>query len=126
MTPGHVTWGSQDRLLSAPRWYCGQLLCGKATLVSLQRLPHSYTLSEDYGYPNACCLEDEAGRLGLEAKQVSDALLPQGPLDTLVLQREARLTSRESNTHFEPASVDFQRDWRILLVGVAQAAGTMP
>src|SRR5712692_7148858 len=119
--PGHVTWGWKDRLLPARRWYYGKLLRGKATMVSLETLPYFYALSENYGDPNDYLLEYEAGRLGVEAKQVYEALLAQGPLDTLALRREARLTSRDSNTRFERALVELQRGLRIQPVGVAEA-----
>ncbi len=119
--PGHVTWGWKDRLLPTRRWYYGKLLRGKATIVSNETLPYFYALSENYGDPNDYLLEYEAGRLGVEAKQIYEVLLAQGPLDTLALRREARLTSRDSNTRFERALVELQRGLRILPVGVAEA-----
>lgn len=119
--PGHVTWGWKDRLLPTRRWYYGKLLRGKATMVSNETLPYFYALSENYGDPNDYLLEYEAGRLGVEAKQIYEVLLAQGPLDTLALRREARLTSRDSNTRFERALVELQRGLRILPVGVAEA-----
>jgi hypothetical protein len=119
--PGHVTWGWKDRLLPTRRWYYGKLLRGKATMVSLDTLPYFYALSENYGDPNDYLLEYEAGRLGVESKQVFETLLAQGPLDTLALRREARLTSRDSDTRFDRALVELQRGLRILPVGVAEA-----
>ena len=119
--PGHVTWGWKDRLLPERRWYYGKLLRGKATMVSLATLPYFYALSENYGDPNDYLLEYEAGRLSAEARQVYEALLTHGALDTLALRREARLTSRDSNTRFERALVELQRSLRILPIGVAEA-----
>jgi uncharacterized protein YcaQ len=119
--PGHVTWGWKDRLLPARRWYYGKLLRGKATMVSVGTLPYFYALSENYGDPNDYLLDYEAGRLGAEAKQIYEALLAQGPLDTLALQREARLTSRDSHTRFERALVELQCGLRVMPVGVAEA-----
>ncbi len=119
--PGHVTWGWKDRLLPTRRWYYGKLLRGKATMVAVDALPYFYALSENYGDPNDYLLEYEAGRLAVESKQVYETLLAQGPLDTLALRREARLTSRDSNTRFERALVELQRGLRILPVGVAEA-----
>lgn len=118
--PGHVTWGWKDRLLPTRRWYYGKLLRGKATMVSVETFPYFYALSENYGDPNDYLLEYEAGRLGAEAKQIYEVLLAQGPLDTLALRREARLTSRDSNTRFERAVVELQRGLRVLPVGVAE------
>jgi uncharacterized protein YcaQ len=88
-------------------------------MVSLDTLPYFYALSENYGDPSDYLLEYEAGRLGVESKQVFETLLAQGPLDTLALRREARLTSRDSDTRFERALVELQRGLRILPVGVA-------
>ena len=119
--PGHITWGWKDRLLASRRWYYGKLLRGKATMVSMSQLPYFYALSENYGDPQDYLQEYEAGRLGVEAKQVYEALLGQGPLDTLALRREARLTSRDSSTRFDRALVELQRGLRILPVGVAEA-----
>ena len=119
--PGYVTWGWKDRLLPTRRWYYGKLLRGKATMVALDTLPYFYALSENYGDPSDYLLEYEAGRLGVESKQVYETLLTHGPLDTLALRREAHLTSRDSNSRFERALVELQRGLRILPVGIAEA-----
>lgn len=119
--PGHVTWRWKDGLLPERRWYYGKLLRGKGTMVALETLPYFYALSENYGDSNDYLLEYEAGRLGVESKQVYETLLAHGALDTLALRREARLTSRDSNTRFERALVELQRGLRILPVGVAEA-----
>ena len=119
--PGHVTWGWKDGLLPKRRWYYGKLLRGKATMVSLETLPYFYALSENYGDPNDYLMEYEAGRLGVESKQVYETLLAHGALDTLALRRESRLNSRDSNARFERALVELQRGLRILPVGVAEA-----
>jgi hypothetical protein len=115
-----VTWGWKDRMLPQRRWYYGKLLRGKGTMVSLETLPYFYALSENYGDPNDYLMEYEAGRLGVESKLVFETLLAQGPLDTLALRREARLTSRDSDTRFERALVELQRGLRIMPVGVAE------
>jgi len=119
--PGHVTWGWKDSLLGARRWFYGKLLRGKATMVALDTLPHFYALSENYGDPDDYLLEYEAGKLTVEAKQVFEALLSKGALDSLALRREARLLGKESNTRFERALVDLQRGLRILPIGIAKA-----
>lgn len=119
--PGHVTWGWKDSLLGARRWYYGKLLRGKATMVSLDTLPYFYALSENYGDQDDYLMEYEAGRLTVEAKQVYEALLAKGALDSLALRREARLLGKESNTRFDRALVDLQRSLRILPIGVAKA-----
>ncbi len=118
--PGHVTWRWKDRLLSERRWYYGKLVRGKATMVALHALKYFYALSENTGDPGDYMLEYEAGRLSTEARQVYEALLTKGGLDTLALRREARLIGNESNTRFERALVELQRGLRILPVGVAE------
>jgi hypothetical protein len=119
--PGHVTWGWKDSLLGARRWYYGKLLRGKGTMVALGTLPYFYALSENYGDPDDYLMEYEAGRLTAEARQVYEALLAKGALDSLALRREARLAGKESSARFERALVDLQRGLRILPTGVAQA-----
>ena len=118
--PGHVTWRWKDRLLPARRWYYGKLVRGKATMVALPALKYFYALSENTGDPGDYMLEYEAGRMSTEARQVYEALLVQGALDTLALRREARMTGNESNARFERALVELQRGLRILPVGVAE------
>jgi uncharacterized protein YcaQ len=56
-----------------------------------------------------------------EAKQIYEALLEKGPLDTVALRREARLTSRESDARFGRALTALQVDFKVLPVGVAEA-----
>lgn len=63
----------------------------------------------------------EQGLLTQEAKQVYEALLKEGPLDSVALRKAARLTSKESETRFNRALEDLQADFKILPVGVAQA-----
>jgi len=120
--PGHVTWGWKDSLLGARQWHYAKLLRGKATLISLAALPYFYALSENYGdYASDYMELFAAGRLTTEARAVYEALLEKGPLHTLALRKEARLTSKESNARFEKALVDLQAGLKILPIGVAQA-----
>lgn len=120
--PGHITWGWKDGLLGARRWHYAKLLRGKATLVSLITLPYFYALSENYGDYTADYMElFIAGRMTAEARAVYEALLEKGPLHTIALRKEARMTSKESNTRFEKALVELQAGLKILPMGVAQA-----
>jgi hypothetical protein len=120
--PGHITWGWKDSLLGAKKWYYAKLLRGKATMVSLKTLPDFYALSENYGdYGHDYLSLFTEGRLTQEARQVFEALLAKGPLDTVALRKEARLTSKDSNTRFERALTDLQSGLKILPIGVAQA-----
>ena len=119
--PGHVTWGWKDSQLGTRRWYYGKLLRGKSTMVSLATLPYFYALSENYGDPDDYLMEDDAGRLTQEARQIYEALAGGGPMDSLKLRREARLAGKESSGRFERALADLQRGLRVLPVGVAEA-----
>lgn len=119
--PGHITWGWKDSLLGARRWHYAKLLRGKATMVSLDTLPHFYALSENYGDYTADYMElFVAGRMTAEARAVYEALLDKGPLHTIALRKEARLTSKESSTRFEKALVELQAGLKIMPIGVAQ------
>ena len=119
--PGHVTWGWKDQWLGAKKWFYAKVLRGKATLIALRALPYFYALSENFGDAEDYRLQYEAGQLTVEAKQVYEALLVKGKLDTIGLRREAHLAGAEHNTRFERALVELQRDFKILPVAVAQA-----
>jgi hypothetical protein len=120
--PGHVTWGWKDKLLGAKKWFYAKVLRGRATMISLKTLPYFYALSENYGdLEHDYLLQYEEGRLTQEAKAIFQALLEKGPLDTVALRREARMTSKASNARFERALVELQRGLRLLPVGVAEA-----
>jgi hypothetical protein len=120
--PGHVTWGWKDELLGARVWYYAKVLRKKSTLISLEVAPFFYALSENYGSPEEDHLiQYEQGRMTQEAKQVYEALLEDGALDTVALRRAARLASPESDGRFNRALTDLQADFKILPIGVAQA-----
>jgi hypothetical protein len=118
---GHVTWGWKDSLLGARRWYYAKLLRGKATMVSLAVMPYFYALSDNFGGADDYLLEYEAGRLSQESKLIFEMLKERGPLDTVALRRETRLTSREANSRFERALTELQAGLKILPIGVAKA-----
>lgn len=120
--PGHVTWGWKDSLLGKRRWYYAKVLRKKSTLIALEIAPFFYALSENYGAPEEdYLLQYEAGRMTQAARQVYEALLKEGPLDTLALRRAARLVSAQSEARFNRALADLQADFKILPVGVAEA-----
>jgi hypothetical protein len=120
--PGHVTWGWKDSALGKRQWYYAKILRRKATMISLDIAPYFYALSENYGSPEEDhIIAYQAGRLTLEAKQVYDAILEKGPLHTIELRREARLTSKGSDSIFNRALEVLQVDFKILPVGVAEA-----
>ena len=120
--PGHITWGWKDSLLGQRRWYYARVLRRRNTMISLEAVPYFYALSENYGDPEEDYLfQYEQGRLSLGAKAVYEALLREGPLDTLALRRAARLASPESNSRFNRALEDLQVDFKILPVGISDA-----
>jgi hypothetical protein len=122
--PGHVTWGWKDSLLGARRWYYAKVLRKRATIISLETTPYFYALSNNFGSPDEDYLiEYLQGQMTQEAKAVYEALLQDGPLDTIALRRAAHLTSRENESRFNRALVYLQEDFKILPVGISQAGG---
>ena len=119
--PGHITWGWKDQMLGKRKWYYAKMLRKKATLISLEVAPYFYALTENYGDPEQDYLiQYEAGRLKQENKLVYEALLRNGPMDTVALRRKVGLTSKESKYRFERALVELQADMKILPTGVAE------
>jgi hypothetical protein len=117
--PGHVTWGWKDAALPKKIWYYGKILRRKATIISLETAPYFYALTENYGSPEEdYLLAYEEGRLTQAARQVYEALLEKGILDTLSLRKEARLLNAKESA-FNRALEDLQKDFKILPVGVA-------
>jgi hypothetical protein len=118
--PGHVTWAWKDSLLGKRRCYYGRVLRKRNTFISLEALPYFYALSPNYGDPNEDYLIDyDEGRLTLGAKMVYEALLREGPLDSIALRKAARLTGNDSE--FNRALETMQTSFRVLPVGVSQA-----
>ena len=119
--PGHVTWGWKDRALGKKSWYYGKILRKKATMISLDVAPYFYALSENYGSPEEDYLVAyEEGRLPQSAKQVYEALLNEGALNTIDLRRVAKLANAKES-EFNKALEVLQSDFKILPVGVAEA-----
>jgi hypothetical protein len=120
--PGHITWRWKDEMLGARRWYYAKVLRGKATMIALDIVPYFYALSENFGDPAADYLQLYAdGLLSREAKTIYEALLAEGPLDTVNLRRKIHMTGKNSNSPFERGLVALQRDFKILPVGIAEA-----
>ena len=118
--PGHVSWGWKDGLLGKRLCYYGRVLRKRNTFISLQMLPVFYALSPNYGDPNEDYLiEYEQGQLTLGAKLVYEALLKEGPQDSIALRKAARLTGNDSE--FNRALETLQITFRVLPIGVSQA-----
>ena len=119
--PGHITWGWKDGSLEKKIWYYAKILRRKATFISLSIAPFFYALSENYGSPEEDhIIAYEEGHLTLAAKQVYDALLEKGSLNTIDLRKEARLINAKESI-FNRALEDLQMDFKILPVGVTDA-----
>lgn len=120
--PGHVTWGWKDNALGKRIWYYGKILRKKATIIDLDVAPLFYALSENYGSPEEDVLiQYHEGHLTLEAKSIFQAILDNGPLDTISIRRKTNMTSKESNSRFDRALSLLQSDFKILPVGVSDA-----
>jgi hypothetical protein len=120
--PGHITWGWKDSLLGKQEWYYAKVLRKRATMISMELAPYFYALTENYGSPDEDYLTlYEMGRLTLEARQVYEALLREGPLDSIALRKAARLFSRESEGRFNKAITDLQADFKVVPVAVTNA-----
>ena len=91
--PGHVTWRWKDDALPRRIWYYAKVLRRKATLISLQAAPFFYALSQNFGsISEDHLLAYEEGRLTLAARNIYDALLSAGPLDSIALRKAARMS----------------------------------
>jgi len=119
---GHVTWGWKDSLLGKRRWYYAKLLRKRATLIGLETAPYFYALTENYGsLDEDYLIQYGAGRMTQEAKRIYEALLKEGPLDTVALRRAAWLSGEGGKSSFDRALLELQADMKILPVGVAEA-----
>jgi len=120
--PAHISWRWKDHLLGKKKWYYARVLRKRNTIISLRTLPYFYALSPNFGDPeNDYLIQYEQGLLPMEAKSVFEALLREGPLDTLALKRAANLTSPNNESRFNRALDILQADFRILPVGIAEA-----
>ncbi len=119
--PGMVTWGWKDDALGKKIWYYGKILRRKATFISMEAAPYFYALSENYGSPEEdYLLEYKEGRLTQDARQIYEALLDKGTMDTITLRKEARLLNAKESA-FNRALEDLQKDFKILPMGISEA-----
>jgi hypothetical protein len=99
-----VTWGWKDSLLGQGKWYYGRVLAHKNCMISLETLPAFCALSPNLGEPETDYLEDyDRGILTLEAKHVFEALLKEGPLDSITLRRVSHLSGAGTDSRFNRA-----------------------
>ena len=64
--------------------------------------------------------EYEDGKMTAEAKAVYEAILENGPLDTVRLRREARMSAESAKSRFDRALVELQVGLKVLPIGVAR------
>ena len=120
--PGHITWDWKDRMLGKKRWYYARILRRRNTFISMAALPYFYALSPNYGEPETDYLDQyEAGLMTAEARAVFEALLHEGPLDTLALRRAARMRGGPNDTRFNRALDDLQLEFKAVPVGNSDA-----
>jgi uncharacterized protein YcaQ len=119
--PGHKTWGWKDDGLGKRFWYYAKVLRHKGTFISLETIPFFYALSPNYGEPEQdYLLQYQEGTLTSECKQVFEALLKEGPLDTISLRKAARISSAGSEARYAKALDHLQGELKILPVGTAE------
>jgi len=117
---GHITWDWKDKLLSKKLWYYGRVLRRRNTIISLASLPYFYALSPNYGDPENDYTEQYAmGTITREAKMIYEALLKEGPLDSLALRRAAQMSNASSSGRFNKALDDLQVEMKVLPVGIS-------
>jgi hypothetical protein len=119
--PGHITWGWKEYAVDKMIWYYAKVLRKKATMIALDIAPYFYALSENYGSPEEdYLLTYEEGRMTQASKQVYEALLNEGSMNTLDLRKAAKL-SNAKDSEFNKALEYLQADFKILPVGVSEA-----
>jgi len=113
-------WSWKDDALGQRQWYYGKLLRRRATLISLEELPVFYAASENLGDLGDYLEEYNAGLMTAEAKWICEALLEEGPLDTIRLREKAGLSSGGAKTRFDRGLVELQAGLKVLPIGVAR------
>ncbi|MBU0703378.1 MAG: hypothetical protein KKC18_05880 [Chloroflexi bacterium] len=114
-------WGCKDDALDKKWWYYGKLIRRRATLVSLTVLPYFYALSGNYGSLDDYLQEYADGLMTAEARAIYEAILENGPLDTVQLRRKARMSAESAKSRFERALVELQVGLKVVPVGIAEA-----
>jgi hypothetical protein len=114
-------WGWKDESLDKRWWYYAKFLRRRATLVSLEMLPYFYALTENFGSLDDYLQEYEDGLMTAEAKAVYEAILENGPLDTVRLRREARMSAEGAKSRFDRALVELQVGLKVVPTGVTEA-----
>ncbi|MGB9639996.1 MAG: AlkZ-related protein [Anaerolineales bacterium] len=120
--PAHITWNWKDSMLDKKIWYYAKILRRKSTILSLEIAPYFYALSDNYGDPEEEYLTAYLqGKLSIEAKQIYQAILENGPLDTIHLKQKAHLTNPNYESRFNTALANLQADFKIVPIGVSES-----
>jgi hypothetical protein len=80
-----------------------------------------YHVPENFGDTRDYLAEYEDGKMTAEAKAVYEAILENGPLETVRLRREARMSAESAKSRFDRALVELQVGLKVIPIGVAQA-----
>jgi hypothetical protein len=114
------SWGWKDDSLDKRWWYYGKLIRKRATMVSLDLLPHFYACSNNYGdYERDYLDEYRDGKFSAEAKAVYETLLEEGPLNTVELRQKAHMANDSAKYRFDKTITDLQAQLKVLPVGIA-------
>ncbi len=120
--PGHITWNWKDNLLGKRRVYYGRLLRRKNMFISLAMLPNFYALSPNFGDWEQDYLEQYLqGQMTASARSVYEALLHEGPLNTIALRKASHLSGSTAQGLFSRALDDLMLEMKILPVAVSDA-----
>ena len=120
--PGHITWEWKDTMLDKKVWYYARLLNKRMSILSLSMVPYFYALTPNYGDWKQDYLEQyEDGVLSYECKMVYEALLFNGPMNTLDLRDKAGLWGSQNQSRYTKALNQLQEEMKILPVGIAEA-----
>ncbi len=120
--PGHVTWGWKDTILSQKKVFYSRILCRRTFFVNLDLLPALYALSNNFGdiREDHLILYDE-GKLTFSARNLYDAVLQHGALDTIELKRISRFTGKAGDLDFNRALNELQMDFKLMPVGISDS-----
>jgi hypothetical protein len=118
--PGHVTWGWKDGLLGQRKCFYARILCKRTFFASLPVFPYLYALSNNYGsYEEDHLILYDEGKLTYSARLIYEALLDNGPLDTIELHRATHMTGKSGEADFNRALDELQMDYKVLPVGIS-------
>jgi hypothetical protein len=116
-----LTWNTKDQSLDKRWWYYGKFIRNKATLISLELLPHFYALSENYGGDEDYLQEYKEGKLSTDARAIYESLLRGGAMHAVQLKRASGFYGEEKKGRFDRALTELQVGLKVLPVGIADA-----